>query len=242
MKRNLTPILFLIPVAMLSYLYSLTSFLLLAVMAFCVAALLVVGMVKAFRSNLPQKWVRIPLTIAAVCTLGVLIGLLRPLDPAVINSGEASDMLAYAYETDQADRMTIGAYLGLFENNMAKRDSIRLAQVRQLYQDNQISLPKDKFYAAFVFHHSKKSAFFEIAQKLAGEAAAVSELKDDYVVQWLARATYDRWMVSLGKPEKYGTQDKFSISVELLILNQKRLPWEIQTNFLRLKQMSSSKR
>lgn len=214
MKRNLTPLLFLIPVGLLSYFYSLTSFLLLAIIGFCLAVLLVVGIVKSFHPNLPQKWVRAPFLVAVVCVLGVLIGLLRPLDPAVVNSGDVSEKLAYAYKTDQADRMTVGAYLGLFQNNMAKRDSIRLAQVKQLYLDEQIRLPIDKFHAAFVFHHSKKSEFFEIAQKLAGEAAAVSELKDDYVVQWLARATYDRWMVSLGKPEKYGTQDKFSISVE----------------------------
>lgn len=152
--------------------------------------------------------------LMSVCAMGVLIGLLRPLAPAVLGAGDVSEQLAYAYKTDQADRMTIGAYTGLYENSLAMRDSIRLAQVSQLYHDNQISLPKDKFYAAFVFHHSRKSELFEIAQKLAGEAAAVSELKDDYVVQWLAKATYDRWMVSLGKPEKYGTQDKFSISVE----------------------------
>lgn len=214
MRKYLIPLLFLIPVGILSYTYSLTSFLLLAVMAFCLAFLMVVGIVKVFRPRLDQKWLKRPMLVVAVCASGVLIGLLRPLEPAIVDSGDASHKLSYAYETDQADRMTVGAYLGLFENNMAKRDSIRLAQVRQLYQDNQISLPKDKFYAAFVFHHSKKSELFEIAQQLAGEAAAVSELKDDYVVQWLARATYDRWMVSLGKPEKYGTQDMFSISVE----------------------------
>ncbi|MCP2044980.1 hypothetical protein [Pontibacter sp. HSC-36F09] len=214
MKKYFTPLLFLIPVGILSYSYSLTSFLLLAVIALCLTALLVVGIAKIFRPSLDQKWMRLPLIITTICALGVLVGLLRPLDPAVVNAGDASQKLAYAYETDQADRMTVGAYLSLFEDSMAERDSIRLMQVTQLYQDKQISLPIDKFYAAFVFHHSKKSELYEIAQKLAGEAAAVSELKDNYVVQWLAKATYDRWLVSLGKPEKYGTQDKFSISVE----------------------------
>lgn len=214
MKKYLIPLVLLIPVGILSYFYSLMSFLLLAVIALSLTALLVVGIVKLFRSNLHPKWVKLPLLTAAVCASGVLVGLLRPLNPAVVSTGDASSMLAYAYETDQADRMTIGAYLGLFEDDLAKRDSIRLMQVNQLYKDNQISLPMDKFYAAFVFHHSKKTEFFEIAQKLAGEAASVSELKDNYVVQWLAKATYDRWMVSLGKPEKYGTQDKFSVSIE----------------------------
>ncbi|PVY40726.1 hypothetical protein [Pontibacter virosus] len=214
MKKYLIPLLLLLPVGILSYVYNLTSFLLLAIIAFCLAALLVVFIVKVFRPNIHKKWLRLPLMITAICATGVLVDLLRPLDPAVVDAGDASHKLAYAYETDQADRMTLKTYFSLFDDSMANRDSIRLAQVRQLYQEEQISLPIDKFYAAFVFHHSKKSELFEIAQKLAGEAAAVSELKDNYVVQWLARATYDRWMVSLGKPEKYGTQNKFSVSVE----------------------------
>jgi hypothetical protein len=141
-------------------------------------------------------------------------GLFRPLEHAIVSAGDVSEKLAYAYKTDQADRMTVRAYLGMFKDNMVERDSIRLEQANQLYRDNLISLPMDKFYAAFIFHHSKQSSFFQIAQELAGEAASVSELKDNYVVQWLAKATYDRWMVSLGKPQKYGTQDKFSVSVE----------------------------
>jgi hypothetical protein len=214
MKKNLIPLLALVAVGILSYMHHLVSFLLLAILALCLAILLVAGIVKAFRSSLHSKWIRVPVIIIAVCVTGVIISLLRPLEQATVSAGTVSDKLAYAYKTDQTDRMTLSAYLGLFEESMAKRDNIRLKQVNQLYKNNHIVLPMDKFYAAFIFHHSKKSSFFEIAQKLAGEAAAVSELKGDFVVQWLAKATYDRWMVSLGKPEKYGTQDKFSVSVE----------------------------
>lgn len=215
MKKNLLiPLIIFIPVAILAYKYSLVSFLLLAVIALSLIMLVVAGTVKIFRAGLSSRWWRIPLAIVAVCASGMLVGLLRPLEPAIISSGDVSDKLAHAYKTDQADRMTLGAYLNLFNNGMAKRDSMRLEQASKLYRQNKISQPIDKFHAAFIFHHSKRSSLFKIAQQLAGEAAAVSELQDDYVVQWLAKATYDRWMVSLGKPQKYGTQDKFSISVE----------------------------
>jgi len=214
MKKYLIPLTVLVPVGILSYMYSLVSFLLLALIIFSLLVLVVVGLIKAFSNNLNQKWLNVPLTITAICTLGILIGLLRPLEPAIVSTGTVSEKLAHAYTTDQSDRMTIKTYLGIFDDNMAKRDSIRLEQVNQLYKDNQISQPLDKFYAAFVLHHSKRSELFEVAQQLANEAASVNELKDNYVAQWLAKATYDRWMVSLGKPQKYGTQDKFSISVE----------------------------
>lgn len=214
MKKYLFPLIVLVAVGILSYMYNLMSFLLLAVAAMSLAVLLVAGIVKVFRNSISQRWLRVPLIIIGICLVGVVAGLFRPLERAIVNSGDVSEKLAYAYKTDQADRMTVSAYLGMFNDNMAKRDSIRLEQANQLYKEDQISLPMDKFYAAFIFHHSKQSSFFQIAQELAGEAASVSELKDNYVVQWLAKATYDRWLVSLGKPQKYGTQEKFSISVE----------------------------
>lgn len=214
MKKNLILLLSLIPVGILAYMYNLMSLLLLAIIALSLAILVVAAIVRAFHASLSVRWFRVPLMLIAVGVSGVIVGLFRPLEPAVVSSGDISDKLAYAYKTDQADRMTMRAYLGIRNDNLAKRDSIRLAQVKHLYKENQIIKPIDKFYAAFIFHHSKKSSLFEIAQKLAGEAASVSELKNNYVVQWLAKATYDRWMVSLGKPQKYGTQDKFSISVD----------------------------
>ncbi|WP_439880294.1 hypothetical protein ACSX1A_14150 [Pontibacter sp. MBLB2868] len=214
MKKNLVLLVILIIVGILSFMYNLVSLLLLAIIVLSFAVILVAGTVKVFRTSLSARWFKVPLIIIAVCVSGVIAGLFRPLEPAVVRSGDVSDKLAYAYNTDQADRMTIKAYLGMLNDSMVKRDSIRLEQVSQLYRDNKISQPMDKFYAAFIFHHSKKSSLFEIAQKLASEAASVSELKDNYVVQWLAKATYDRWMVSLGKPQKYNTQDKFSVSVD----------------------------
>jgi hypothetical protein len=214
MKKNLLLVFALVLVGVLSYQYKLMSFLLLAVIVLCLATLLLLGFVKAFRSSLHQKWFTLPLTVIGVCAAGVLIGLLRPLYPAVVSTGDAGKQLAYAYETDQADRMTVRAYLGILNDNMQQRDSIRLEQVNKLYKDNQVVLPMDKFHAAFIFHHSKQSPYFEIAQQLASEAAAAKELQHNYVVQWLAKATYDRWMVSLGMPQKFGTQDKFSVSVD----------------------------
>jgi hypothetical protein len=214
MKRYLPLVLALALVGFLSYQYKLVSFLLLAVIVLCLAALLVSGIVKAFRSSLHQKWFTLPLTMIGICAAGFLIGLLRPLAPAVTSDGDASQQLAYAYKTDQADRMTVKSYLGIFHDSMMQRDSIRLEQVNQLYSKHQVISPRDKFHAAFIFHHSKQGAFFEVAQELAGEAAAAKELEHDYVVQWLAKATYDRWLVSLGKPQKFGTQDKFSVSID----------------------------
>ena len=215
MKKNLTALIAFIPVLVLAYMYNVTGFLLLGLIAFSLLILIGAGLLRLFRNKLNPRWTSVPLMVIAICLSGVIVGLFRPLEPAIKQSGSVSDKLAYAYQTDQSDRMTMKTYLTIFPGEkMSNRDSIRLQQVNQLYQKGQINKGRDKFYAAFIFHHSKKNQLYETAQKLANEAASVHELKDDYVVQWLAKASYDRWMVSLGKPQKYGTQDKFSVSVE----------------------------
>jgi hypothetical protein len=78
MKKNLIPLIAILPVGTLAYMYNLISLFLLAVIAISLAVLLTAGIVKAFRSGLNAKWVRVPLLITAVCAAGIIIGLFRP--------------------------------------------------------------------------------------------------------------------------------------------------------------------
>ena len=71
----------------------------------------------------------------------------------------------------------------------------------------------DKFHAAFVLHHSGESEDYRLAASLAEAAAEDAALKDVYEVQWLKKAAYDRWKVSIGEPEKYNTQNNFRFDV-----------------------------
>lgn len=152
--------------------------------------------------------------VILVCLFGIVLSLLFPYAPAISSSGDMSKDLEYAYQTDQSDRKNLKSYIGIFRNTMQHRDSIRLAQVRMFYEQDRLQKPMDKFYAAFVYHHSHSKEDFEIATQLAEEAARAEELKDHYQVQWLAKASYDRWMVSLGRPQRYNTQQKFSVELE----------------------------
>ena len=219
MKKYTIALLALIVVAILAYSYNLISYLLLLFVALSLAVLLIAGAIKVFRKSMSRRWFEIACMVMVISVIGVMVGLLRPLEPPIIGSGNVSKALAYAYKTDQQDRMTLKFGLGMFgwgkfRNQMQLRDSIRLDQVKKLYKSQPIPKPLDQFHAAFIFHHSHKSKLFEIAHKLAAKAAAAEQLKDTYQVQWLAKATYDRWMLSVGKQQKYGTQGTFSLSVK----------------------------
>ncbi|GHA32873.1 hypothetical protein GCM10007103_12900 [Salinimicrobium marinum] len=130
-----------------------------------------------------------------------------------MTSGSLGKKLQYAYETDQNDRKQLRSFIGLF-SKLNERDDKRLTQVKELSQDRKLLKPMDKFYAAFIYHHSDNSTDYETASKLSAQAAESEKLQDHYQVQWLKKAAYDRYMVSLGKPEKYNTQNSFGIKVE----------------------------
>ena len=131
---------------------------------------------------------------------------------AIIKSDDVSKNLEYAYQTDQNDRKRLKSFIGFF-SKLKERDSIRLKQTKEIYNQEMLSKPIDKFHAAFVYHHSDNSKDYKIASELAEEAANSKKLKDVYTVQWLRKASYDRYMISIGKPEKYNTQNNFSIDL-----------------------------
>ncbi|WP_157243473.1 hypothetical protein [Algoriphagus resistens] len=144
-----------------------------------------------------------------------MTGLLAPLEEPRITTGNVSQDLEYAHRMDQADRMNLKFFIGAFHTQMRERDSIRLNQVLGYSKSGQIEKSRDKFYAAFVLHHNPKkdSSLYRKAHTLAQAAASDPGLTDDFQVQWLSKATYDRWMLSIGKEQEYDTQG--GVSFEL---------------------------
>ena len=173
--------------------------------------LFVLGFIALFkRPN--SKIVTSCMWIGIFSAIGIFTTFFKPYKKAIIVTQNTSRNLEYAYKTDQGDRKKIKSYIDYF-SELNKRDSIRLDQARNYYLKNNINEPIDKFYAAFIFHHSKNKKDFKIASELATEAASDEGLEDNYMVQWLKKATFDRYMLSIGEPEKYNTQNNFSLEI-----------------------------
>ena len=197
----------------LSWLIPSSEFILLITIALALLFLLVSGFLLIFK-KINRRYFRIPLSIIGICFLGVVVSLFRPYEKsAVMTSGSIDEKLQYAYKTDQSDRKQLRSFIGLF-SKLEERDDQRLTQVKQLSHNRSLLKPIDKFYAAFIYHHSDNSTDYEVASKLSAQAAESEQLQDHYQVQWLKKAAYDRYMVSIGKPEKYNTQNSFSVEVE----------------------------
>lgn len=199
-----------------SYQYPLLSFVLLGMLGLILLYLLIAFLIRLIRRRIHGNWFHVPLALIGMVLAGLATGLLAPLEKPVTETGNVSENLKYAYRMDQADRKNLKFFLGAFRSQMMERDSIRLTQVLDFSQANKIADGRDKFHAAFVLHHNpgRDSALYRKAHSLAKEAASEPGLADDFQAQWLAKATYDRWMLSIGKEQKYDTQGGVSFEIK----------------------------
>lgn len=211
MKILLVSIIF-IGIGILAYSIKSFEFFLIALIALALIFLVVTGLIHIF-NKMSFLYFQIPFLIIGVCLFGIVVSLFRPYEAAVINYGNTGDQIKHAYQTDQSDRKQLKSFVSIF-SSLKQRDTQRLNFVKELYVQGKIKSPAEKFYAAFIYHHSNNSNDYKIAAELAAEAAKTNEMKDHYQAQWLKKAAYDRWMVSIGKPEKYNTQNSFKIKIE----------------------------
>jgi hypothetical protein len=168
-----------------------------------IGTVLVFAALRLFRKRPSLRALVLPLTMTIMGACGVLLSAWssRPVPPIPEQAMSTSDELKYIYDVDQADRGT-----GYWMID-PKRDRIRLERVKALYRAGQITKPTDQYAAALVYQHGSCADEFQVAYELATAAAshgipAAGQLSMAY----LTHATYDRWQLSLGKPQTYGTQ------------------------------------
>lgn len=113
------------------------------------------------------------------------------------------EQLRHLYETDQGDR------LALRFRNLNERDRDRLLRVRELYAQGEIITPEDHHRAAMIFQHGATSEDYEIAYQLAKKASDAGYADADGLWQ----SAYDRWLLSQGKPQVYGTQSRATLTI-----------------------------
>ncbi|MBE9099881.1 hypothetical protein [Vacuolonema iberomarrocanum] len=88
-------------------------------------------------------------------------------------------------------------------STVSAKDIARLNRVKQLYREGKIRTGADYFYAALILQHSNDSVEDYL---LAHDFCLVSIVKGYKRARWLAAATEDRFLVSLGRPQRFGTQ------------------------------------
>jgi hypothetical protein len=108
------------------------------------------------------------------------------------------------YDADQQGRQNFLSLTPEQQSRLSKDDEERRRETQRLLTLNQLHTAEDFRLAAFVFQHGSKPDDFLLAHTLASVAVA----KGDPEALWIAAATLDRYLQSVGKPQIYGTQFK----------------------------------
>lgn len=122
---------------------------------------------------------------------------LPPVPPRTAGHPELRRLM----EEDQADRRPPPATREQWAPVTA-RDAQRRARVAVLLSEGALHSAEDFYAAALVYQHGQSLADFARARELAAEAARRGHPQ----ALWLAAAAWDRWLMTAGRPQRFGTQ------------------------------------
>ena len=103
-------------------------------------------------------------------------------------------------EEDQADRAAKSVDWAV----VAPRDRARLGRVKELYLAGAMHTANDYYNAALVLQHGEAPEDFLLAHEFC--VAAMMRGKNDKESSWLAAAAEDRFLMNIGRPQRFGTQ------------------------------------
>jgi len=126
-------------------------------------------------------------------------------------------------DEDQADR-SVAKGKGIDWSVVAPRDAKRLARVKALYLDGKVSSAADYFNAALVLQHGAVPEDYLLAH----EFAIVSVRKGNSAkAAWLVAASEDRFLQSIGRKQRFGTQLTDPIVVDECITDRLRAELDV---------------
>ncbi len=124
------------------------------------------------------------------------------LPPAEIGSpDEISAELARLFAEDQGDR-TSPPTDDIGWNALVARDAARLARIKTLCRSHALQTGMDYFHAAMILQHAHETDDYLLAHELCVVAAS----QGVWQAKWLAAASEDRFLMSLNRPQRFGTQ------------------------------------
>lgn len=109
--------------------------------------------------------------------------------------------IAELFNQDQADRRPPEG--GVIDwPAVTARDRDREKRVKNLFGAGALKTGRDYYHAAMVFMHSNASE----SHLLAHELSIVAAIKGEPKAKWLIAASEDRFLMNIGRPQRFGTQ------------------------------------
>ena len=141
------------------------------------------------------------LALTALCSLIVLqyTTAKTALPQTVTDNAE----LERLHREDQSDR-TPADGKAIDWSKVGPRDNARLERTKELYQENQLKTANDYYHAALILQHGRVPEDFLLAHEFC--IVAISKGRNDKYTRWLAAASEDRFLMNIGRPQRFGTQ------------------------------------
>lgn len=146
-------------------------------------------------------------TLAPLALLFVVAHAAEPAPEKPASSPAAAAALAdnpelvRLHAEDQADRQPPPGK-AIDWSVVGPRDEARLARTKQIYAAGELHTGADYYHAALVLQHAHEPDDFLLAHEL-----CVVALSKGYApALWLAAASEDRFLRSIGRPQRFGTQ------------------------------------
>lgn len=109
------------------------------------------------------------------------------------------------FQEDQADRERVYDTPESLEQ-LRERDRQRCKRVYVMMELDEIRTKNDLYNAAVILQHGQEPADFLTAHRL----AAISAMLGHRTSRWLMAASFDRFLMSVGHGQIYGTQFEFN--------------------------------
>lgn len=122
-------------------------------------------------------------------------------EPTRLTAAEVSAELARLFAEDQADR-TPPPGRQIDWDVVGPRDSVRLARVKQMCRSQSLTTGVDYYHAAMVLQHAHAPEDYLLAHEL----CIIALSKGVEPAKWLAAASEDRFLMNIGRPQRFGTQ------------------------------------
>lgn len=134
-------------------------------------------------------------TVSALSSIG-----LYSQAPARQTDPRESEELRRLHDEDQADRLP----KAVAWSDVTKRDLARLNRVKALLAAGTIHTANDYYRAAVILQHGAAPEDFLLAHEFCVVAMMLG--KSDVESSSLAAAAEDRFLMSIGRPQRFGTQ------------------------------------
>jgi hypothetical protein len=119
---------------------------------------------------------------------------------AITAFGQSNPELLKILNDDRKDRENGVSMTNAQLDAIAGNDAARRKRVREMLQAGDVKTAEDYDRAAFIFRHGSEPSDYLLAHVLGMTAMAV----DAGPGRWIATATLDRYLKSIGKPQIFG--------------------------------------